>query len=77
MSDTIDPCQYAHHGHSTVHALIYLMQAIHEGIDSNQETALSGYFLQILLKGLMSYTIPYYFSSCARRLFFVAMETSQ
>ena len=34
MSDTIDPCQYAHHGHSTVHALIYLMQAIHEAIDS-------------------------------------------
>ena len=34
MSDTIDPRQYARHGHSTVHALIYLMQAIHEAIDS-------------------------------------------
>ena len=34
MSDTIDPHQYARHGHSTVHALIYLMQAIHEAIDS-------------------------------------------
>ena len=34
MSDTIDPRQYAHHGHSTVHALIYLMQAIHEAIGS-------------------------------------------
>ena len=28
------PRQYARHGHSTVHALIYLMQAIHEAIDS-------------------------------------------
>ena len=34
VSDTIDPRQYARHGHSTVNALIYLMQAIHEGIDS-------------------------------------------
>ena len=33
VSDTIDPRQYARHGHSTVHALIYLMQAIHEAID--------------------------------------------
>ena len=33
VSDTIDPRQCARHGHSTVHALIYLMQAIHE-IDS-------------------------------------------
>ena len=30
MSGTIDP----RHGHSTVHALIYLMQAIHEAGDS-------------------------------------------
>ena len=34
VSDSIDPRQYARHGHSTVHALIYLMQAIHEAIDS-------------------------------------------
>ena len=34
MSVTIDQRQYARHGHSTVHALIYLMQAIHEAIDS-------------------------------------------
>ena len=34
VSDTIHPRQYARHGHSTVHALIYLMQAIHEAIDS-------------------------------------------
>ena len=34
MSDSIDPRQYARHGHSTVHPLIYLMQAIHEAIDS-------------------------------------------
>ena len=34
LEDTIDPRQYARHGHSTVHALIYLMQAIHEAIDS-------------------------------------------
>ena len=34
MSDTIDPRQYACHGHSTVHTLIYLMQAIDEAIDS-------------------------------------------
>lgn len=34
LSDTIDSRQYARHGHSTVHALIYLMQAIHEAIDS-------------------------------------------
>ena len=38
MSDTIDQCQYARHGHSTVHAIIYLMQAIHEGIDSGNCT---------------------------------------
>ena len=36
MSDTIDPRQYARHGHSTVHALKYLMQAIHEAIDSGK-----------------------------------------
>ena len=29
------PRQYAGHGHSTVHALIYLIQAIHEAIDSS------------------------------------------
>ena len=52
VSDTIDPRQYARHGHSTVHALIYLMQAIHEAVV--QETVLFGYFLQILLKVLMS-----------------------
>ena len=34
MSGTIDPRQYARHGHSTVYVLIYLMQAIHEAIDS-------------------------------------------
>ena len=34
MTDTIDPRQYARHGYSTVHALIYLMQAIHEAVDS-------------------------------------------
>ena len=34
MSGTIDPRQHARHGHSTVHALIYLMQAIHEAIES-------------------------------------------
>ena len=34
VSNTIDPRQYARLGHSTVHALIYLMQAIHEAIDS-------------------------------------------
>ena len=34
VSDTIDPRQYACHGHSTVHTLIYLMQAIDEAIDS-------------------------------------------
>ena len=38
MSDTIDQRQYARHGHSTVHAIIYLMQAIHEGIDSGNCT---------------------------------------
>ena len=34
MSDTPHPRQYARQGHSTLHALIYLMQAIHEAIDS-------------------------------------------
>ena len=34
MSGTMDPRQCARHDHSTVHALIYLMQAIHEAIDS-------------------------------------------
>ena len=34
MTDTIDPRQYARHGHSTVHALIYLTQAIQEAVDS-------------------------------------------
>ena len=34
VSDTIDPRQYARHEHSTVHALSYLMQAIHEATDS-------------------------------------------
>ena len=34
VSDTIDPRQYARHGHSTVHALSYLMQAIHEATDA-------------------------------------------
>ena len=34
VSDAIDPRQCARHGHSTVHALIYLMQAIHEAVDS-------------------------------------------
>ena len=34
VSDTIDPHQYTCHGHSTVHILIYLMQAIHKAIDS-------------------------------------------
>ena len=34
MSDTTHPSQYARQWHSTVHALIYLMQAIHEAIDS-------------------------------------------
>jgi len=33
VTDTIDPCQYARHGHSTAHALIYLMQVIHEAVD--------------------------------------------
>ena len=52
VSDTIHPRQYARHGHSTVHALIYLMQAIHEAVV--QETVLFGYFLQILLTVLIS-----------------------
>ena len=30
VSGTTDPRQYARHGHSAVHALIYLMQAIHD-----------------------------------------------
>ena len=30
----MDPRQYARHGHSTTHALIYLMQVIHEAEDS-------------------------------------------
>ena len=34
VSDTTHPSQYARQGYSTVHALIYLMQAIHEAIDS-------------------------------------------
>ena len=34
VSDTIDPRQYARHEHSTVHALSYLMQTIHEATDS-------------------------------------------
>ena len=38
MSDTIDPRQYARHGHCTVHALIYLMQAIHKAIDSGNKS---------------------------------------
>ncbi|PFX16123.1 hypothetical protein AWC38_SpisGene19629 [Stylophora pistillata] len=32
--DSSDPRQYARHGHSTVHALIHLMQAIHQATDS-------------------------------------------
>ena len=28
------PRQYARHGHSTTHAMIYLMLAIHEAVDS-------------------------------------------
>ena len=35
-SGTIEPRKYARHGHSTVHALIYLMQAIHEAVDSGK-----------------------------------------
>ena len=38
VSDTIDPHQYARQGHSTVQALIYLMQAIHEAIDSGNSS---------------------------------------
>ena len=34
VSKKIDPRQYARHGHSTTHALIYLMQAIHEATDT-------------------------------------------
>ena len=52
VSDTIDPRQYARHGHSAVQALIYSMQAVHEAVV--QETVLFGYFWQILLKVLIS-----------------------
>ena len=34
LRSDMDPRQYARHGHSTTHALIYLMQAIHEAVDS-------------------------------------------
>ena len=36
MSGTIGPRQQARRGHSAVHALIYLMQAIHDAIDSGK-----------------------------------------
>ena len=34
LRSDMDPRQYARHGHSTTHALIYLIQAIHETVDS-------------------------------------------
>ena len=36
--------QYARHGHSTVHALIYLMQAIHEAIDPGNPDSVRIFF---------------------------------
>ena len=35
----MDPRQYARHGHSTTHLLIYLKQAIHEAVDSGNCSA--------------------------------------
>ena len=39
LEDKIDPLQYARNGHSTSDALLYMLQAVYEAVDSGEASA--------------------------------------
>ena len=39
LEDKIDPRQYAYKGHSTSDALLYMLQAVYEAVDSGEASA--------------------------------------
>ena len=39
LEGKIDPCQFSRKGHSTTDALIYMLEAIYEGVDSGEASS--------------------------------------
>ena len=56
MDDKIDHRQYARKGYSTTDALLYMLQAVYEAVDSGE--AFARLFFTDFTKGLILFTTP-------------------